>query len=226
MPVAAHTQASLLASLPAGTTRVQVIDEFGKTRFKAPSAVVPSDQIVIGSNGEPIVMSGAPGRKKKPELRPQNANIAEALRAKALHLSEDELLSAVRANPETGDVLDYVMEGLAEESASLAFERQEAERTGQPTSQISMRRINALKAVGDSWLKRKEQVSASGVDLDSKAFERIIEFMMLTIRNALEEDELVRPELLETIFASVASRFDDQHWEDWKREAAKRMMGE
>lgn len=220
-PTAAHTQASLLASLPPGTTRVQVIDEFGKTRFKKPSEVVPIDQIVIGSNGDPIVMAGRPGRKKKPDLRPSSPNIEESLRAKSLHLSEDELLNTIRVNPETGDVLDYVMEGLAEESASLGFERLEAERTGQPTSQISMRRINALKAVGDSWLKRKEQITSAGVDLESKAFERVFSFIMDTFRDTIEEVmPTIRPELVETLFADFSKRVGD---ENWSREATKRM---
>lgn len=221
MPPAAHTQASLLASLPKDTTRVQVIDEFGKTRFKKPSDVVPADQIVIGSDGNPIVMTGRPGRKPKPNMLPANDNIAEQIRAKQLSLAEDDLLNAIRTNPETGDVLDYVMEGLAEESASLAFERQEAERTGQPTSQISMRRINALKAVGDSWLKRKEQISSAGVDLDSKAFERVFLFIMDTFRETVTEVmPNVRAELIETLFANFSKKVGD---ENWSREATKRM---
>lgn len=217
----AHTNASLLASLPPGTTRVQVIDEFGRTKFKKPSDVMPVDQILCGTDGRPIVMSGSPGRKKKPDMRPANHNIAEMIRAKQIHLSEDGLLEAVRTNPETGAVLDYVMEGLAEESASLGFERHEAERTGQPTSQISMRRINALKAVGDSWLKRKEQLSSAGVDLDSKAFERVFAYIMETFKDTVVDVmPNVREELIETLFANFSKKVSD---EQWAREAAKRM---
>lgn len=220
MPIGpAHTQASLLASLPAGVTRVQVVDANGRTRFKKPEEVVGSDNIVLGTDGSPVVMVGAPGRKKKPEIRPINDTIAETLRAKEMHLQKDDLLGTVRVNPEKGDVLDMVMAGLAEEASSLSFERQMAERTGQPTSQISMRRINALKAVGDSWLKRKEQLASGGVDMDSLAFERLFKFIMDTFKLALEEVG-ARPEMIETIFTAFSRRVND---DDWPREASKRM---
>ena len=61
-------------------------------------------------------------------------------------------------NPESSDLLHLVMVGLAEESASIGFERAEAEREGKGTSTISVRRIGALKSVAETWLRRKEQL--------------------------------------------------------------------
>jgi hypothetical protein len=217
-PKPAQTNASILSSLPSGTTRVQVIDEFGKTRFKSPNDVADTDQIVIGSNGDPIVMSGRPGRKKKPDLAPANDRVAEQIRAKEIHVEGDDLLDTIRQNPESDGVLDRVMEGLAEEAASLSFERREAERTGTPTSQISMRRINALKAVGDSYLKRKEIMSSGGVDMDSPAFKKLFTYIMDTFRDALIGAGS-RPEMVETVFANLSKRLD----EDWHKEATKKM---
>jgi len=217
-PKSAQTNASILATLPSGTTRVQVIDEFGKTRFKSPNDVADVDQIVIGGNGEPIVMSGRPGRKKKPDLAPANDRVEEQMRAREIHVQGDDLLNTIQDNPEAGSVLDRVMEGLAEEAASLAFERREAERNGTPASQISMRRINALKAVGDSYLKRKEIMSTGGVDMTSPAFRRLFSYIMDTFRDALTGSG-TRPEMIETVFANLSKRLDD----DWQKEATKRM---
>lgn len=215
----AKSNAMILANLPADTTRVQVIDEFGKTKYKKPTEIGVKDQILLNASGDPIVMTGRPGRKKKPDMQPVNDRVADVLRAKELHVEDDELLTTITSNPESGGVLDYVMRGLAEEAASLSFERTEAERQGQSTSQISMRRINALKAVGDSWLKRKEQLSSGSVDMDSPAFKRLFQFIMDTYRQALEEDVKARPEMIETIFTALSRRLDD----DWMREAKKKM---
>lgn len=215
----AKSNAAILAALPVDTVRVQVLDEFKRTRYKKPVEVNDRDEILQNSLGEPIVMVGSPGRKKKPSLQPVNANIAEKIRAKELYVDEDDLLDVVRGNPEAGTVLDHVMRGLAEEAASLGFERVEADRTGQPTSQISMRRINALKAVGDSWLKRKEQLASGGVDMESPAFKRLFQFIMGTFRTALEQDVKARPEMIETVFTALSRRLDD----DWHREATKKM---
>lgn len=211
-------QKSILANLPSGVTRIQVLDEFGKTRYKSPKDLADSDEIVIGPNGGPITMTGNPGRKKNPELAPANDRVAEQIRAKEIHLRSDDLLEAVHQNPEASVVLNYVMEGLAEEAASLGFERQEAERTGQPTSQISLRRVNALKAVGDAFLKRKEVLTNNSVDMDSPAFKRLFSYIMDTFRDALIAAGS-RPEMIETVFANLAKKLD----EDWQKEATKRM---
>lgn len=215
----ANPHAHLLTKLPPGTTRVQVTNEFGKTKFKVPADIVDTDTIMLTSTGQPVVMAGVPGRKKKPVLKPANDKIAEMLRAKEQHVDEDELCVVVQANPEGSSVLDFVMRGLAEEAASLSFERTEAERKGDSTSQISMRRINALKAVGDSWIKRKEQIVNSGVDMDSPAFGRLFQFILATFRAALEDDVGARPEMIETIFAAFSKRLTDE----WKHDATKKM---
>lgn len=208
----------LLSCVPTEATRVQVVDEFGKTKFKKPDEVADSDYIVTNNDGDPIVMIGAPGRKPKVTLAPTNAAVAEVIRQKKRSLEEDDLLGTVSGNPEAPSVLDHVMRGLAEEAASLRFERDEAERGGKETSQISMRRVSALKAVGDSWLKRREQLNSIGVDMESFAFKRLFKYIADTFRVALEESG-VRPEMIETIFASFSKKLTDE----WQHEAIKRM---
>lgn len=215
----AQPHAAILATLPANVTRVQVSDQFGKVKFKKIADILDTDTVLFNGGGTPIVMTGKPGRKTKPVMKAGTADIAEMLRAKELAVEEDELLETIKHNPEGSTVLDFVMTGLAEEAASLAFERTEAERKGDSTSQISMRRINALKAVGDSWIKRKEQIANGGVDMDSPAFKRLFQFIMDTFREALEEDVKARPEMIETIFTSLSRRLDD----DWTRDAVKKM---
>jgi len=211
---------TILDELDDDVTRIQVIDEFKKTRFRKIDEVADKDEIVLNAAGKPVVMTGAPGRKKKPEpLAPRSSAIAELVEAKKEHLKDDALLTVIKANPEASKVLDFVMSGLAEESASLAFERNEAERNGQPTSQISMRRIGALKAVGDSWLKRKEQIASNGVDMDSPAFQRLFSYIMDTFKQALESAG-TRPEMIETVFAGFSKKVAD---DEWSREATKRM---
>jgi hypothetical protein len=211
--------AALLATLPANTTRVQVTTDFGHVKFKKVADVSDTDTINLNSSGQPIVMSNSPGRKSKIELKPINEKVGEMLRAKVIFVDDDPLLSSVRQNPEGSTVLDFVITGLAEEAASLSFERTEAERRGEETSQISIRKINALKAVGDTWIKRKEQLSNGAVDLDSPAFKRVFEFIMDTFRETLSVDVQVRPEMIETIFTAFSRRLTD----DWSREAVKKM---
>ena len=210
----------ILSRLPPGTARIQVVDEAGKTGWRAPSEVSIRDTIVLNNDGNPIIMSGNPGRKRKIEILPASDVIAEIVRRKKAAVKEDPLVDSVRKKPETSKVLDRVMEGLAEEAASLSFEREEAERKGQETSNISIRRVNALKAVGDTWLKRKEQLTANSVDMDSPAFGVVFKLIMETLRSSMEQAGL-RPEQVETVFARFSKRVDDT----WKAEARARMKG-
>ena len=157
--------------IPPGATRVQVEDEYGKLIWRKPSEVLDTDTIRINfKTGEPYVMFGSPGvpssnslntNKTPPPLQtptsggspnPQ-ANINQLQQRKQAKLSNDAVFDQTKKNADSSEVLTHVLVGLAEESASLAFEREEAERRGEATSQISLRRVNALRAVGDTWRK-------------------------------------------------------------------------
>ena len=212
------TKAAQLAAIPKHATRVQVVDEFGKTRYRPVRDVADGDTIVLGTKGAPIVMSTRPGRPGKMPFIPTSPRAAEVMKQKEEFLEEDELLAVISTSPEKSEVLDYVLKGLAEEAASLAFERIDAERTGATTSQVSMRRIGALKAVADSWLKRKELIANAGVDMDSPAFKRLFKFVLETLKDTLG-DAGIRPEMVETVFTALSKKLDD----DWTREAHKRM---
>ena len=218
MATASKHREALLASLPPDAQRIQVVDEMGKTKYRKIAEIAENDTIVIGDGGQPIVMTAPVGRPSKVELLPPNPQVAELRKQKKVYLEEDELLQTIKKHPEKSAVLDYVMGGLAEEAASLGFERNEAERNGEATSQISMRRINALKAVGDSWLKRKEQISNSGVDMDSPAFKKLFGFILETVRETMGESHL-RPEMVDTVFANLAKKLNDE----WTKNALKRM---
>lgn len=221
----------MLAGLPPGTARIQVIDEFNKQRFKDPNKLADKDQIVLDMQGKPICMSGSPGRPKHCDnpkynpppavLAPTTAVVAAVMKERAEHLKNDKLLNIISSNPEKSEVLDYIMQGLAEEASVIGFERIEAERQGIATSQISIRKVNTLKAVGDTWLKRKEQIASNGVDMDSPAFKRLFSFIMATFKQGLVDAGL-RPEMIETVFVGLGKKLGD----DWNKEATRKMMGE
>ena len=210
-------------------SRVQVVDELGKTVWRKPSDIRDTDTIKINpQTGAPIVMSGLPGRPGSNEITLTNpyagppahyqtggpvgnSAIQDLNKRRKEIMEEDKVLDQTLKNSDSGGVLDAVLEGLAEESASLKFERAEAERKGENTSQLSIRRIAALKAVGDTWLKKKEVLSGQSVDLDSKAFKIIFGFIAETFRKACDEAK-VRPEMSESVFANFGKMVDGDEW--------------
>ena len=212
----------ILSRIPSDAQRVRVTDEFGKMRWREKTEIADSDTIDLDDDGIPICMAGRLGRPQKQPLAGYSEKIGEMVQKKKEFMEEDDLYSVVSDNPEKSEVLDYVIKALAEETASLGFERTEAERKGEPTSQISLRRVNALKAVGDTWLKRREQMTANSIDLDSIAFKRLFKYITETFNEAMHDAGL-RPELAESVFASFSKKVSDDAWDN---EATKRMLGD
>lgn len=206
--------------IPAGATRVQVKDEYGKLIWKRTSEITSLDTIQINpKTGEAYVMFGNPGtpsskisKNGQSTTSPSTSvNLNNLQQRKKTKIGGDKVLGETKSNPDSENVLTQVLVGLAEESASLAFEREEAERRGEATSQISVRRVNALRAVGDTWLKKKEILSSKSIDLESKTFKKLFGHIAETFRRACDEAG-VRPELAESIFATFGNLVDDPEW--------------
>ena len=223
------TREQLLALIPGEATRVKVHDEKTHERWRDIeggdfSAILPSDKILIVS-GKPVTMKKKPGRRKKapaPKAPPPvSQTVATLQAAKAAFFDSDPLLRQIDSGVESEDILHLVMRGFAQEAASLNFERIEAERNGKETSQLSIRRINALKALGETWIKRKEQLSGNTIDMESSAFVLLFGFMLETFRESMLQGNVPRDQA-ETVFARLSDRMDDDTWE---QEARNRMKG-
>jgi len=207
--------------IPQGVSRVQVVDDMGKVLWRKPSDIKGTDTIRYNpQTGEPLVMYGTPGKPSVqgvvPPSQPLPSATISAIKTRRKDVIEtDAIVDVARRTPDSSDLLSRVIEGLAEETASLAFERSEAERRGESTAQISIKRVQALKAVGDTWLKKKEITSSKGVDLESSAFKIVFSHIAETFRRACDESG-IRPEMAESIFAEFGKMVDDP---DWLKEA-------
>jgi len=206
--------------IPEGAVRIRVKDPNGKSLWRKIKDIKDTDVPDFNDKGAPVFMFGSPGKPSLEKEVQKAATPAEKNKViKKDYIKKDGVNNAVNSDLDSSDVLDSVIKGLAEETASLAFEREEAEKRGESTSQISLRRVNALRAVGDVWLKKRELVSSKSLDLESKSFQIVFGHIAETFRKACDEAG-VRPEMAETIFANFAKFVDD---DDWVREAKSKM---
>jgi len=217
-PKSKEEQERLLALLPPGSKRILVVTEKGDQIYRDVAAVSETDVIQVNKDGIPIVMKAAPGRPQNVELAPVNRVVAEIVRRKNDSILKDPVLQAVKTSPEDAAVLHQVVLALGEEAASLGFERLEAERDGKETSNISIRRVNTLKALADTWLKRKDQIVSRGIDLNSPVFKALLQYLLETFQEALVETG-ERPEMVEAVFARLGKLMS----EGWEAEAKNRM---
>jgi|ETNvirenome_6_85_1030632.scaffolds.fasta_scaffold47700_2 hypothetical protein len=210
----------ILTNLPAGVRRVQVIEPSGKQVYKRPDDVDTTlDQIMLASDGTPICMRGKPGRKKKPVLNSVTPQIAEIEAAREEHLTQDSLRREARSDAESDNVLNGIIAAMADEAAAIEFERAEAARHGQDTANHSSKRARVLKAMADTWLKRRQQVEGGIIDLDSPAFSALFAMILETFKGVMA-DSGTRPEHIETIFVKLVSELGE---DSWREEAKVRM---
>jgi hypothetical protein len=215
---AKEQQEALLAKMPPGSKFVLVKTEKGDQKYRPVDELAETDEIQVNKDGIPVVMKGKPGRPQAIVLQPASPVVAEVIKRKQDAIHKDRILDAVKTNPENPEVLHQVVLALGEEAASLGFERAEAERDGRETSNISVRRVNTLKALADTWLKRKDQVTTQSIDMGSPAFKTLLQFLLETFQGTLT-DAGVRPEMVETVFARLAKAMN----EEWEAEARNRM---
>jgi len=216
------TKEELHRALPNGAKRVRVLDVAGAERWRKIDEIAPDDKVLFNKKGKMRVMLREPGRKKDPvAATPMVSEEVEAMvKAKYKGMDEDALTTVVGRDPESIDVLHEVMRGFAREAASLKFERKKAEAKGDDTRQISVSRIQALKAVGDTYLKRAEQLNAKGVNMSSPEFKLLFTFIVRTFRETMVQAGL-RREAIDKIFSLLSGRLDDDTWEDEARRAMR-----
>lgn len=208
--------------IPPEAVRIKVVDETGHIRLRKLEEIHRGDTPSLNESGLPIFLEGRIGAPRKDKdhegLPPATPLIGDLLRIKQGHLRNDPILQAAESAPESSEVLNQVVLAIGEEAASLRFERMEAERKGTDTSQLSMRRVAALKAIGDTWIKRKEQIQSRVIDLESPAFQALFQFISETFVRAMQSAG-VRHELSDTVISQFAKLLDDS----WKNEAKSRM---
>jgi hypothetical protein len=209
----------ILRSLPEGVRRVQVVSEDGKQQYKRPDEInLEKDEIMLSSDGSPIVMKGKPGRKPKAVLKPVSPAAALLCQARAEHLGADRLLETVSTDSESEKVIEGILSALAEDAAVIDFEKEEAFRNGQEASNLAGKRARILKGMSDIWLRKRSLMEGGVIDLDSPMFKELFSLLLETFREVLFQSG-VTEEHVETIFAKLISSFDDV----WKEDARRRM---
>lgn len=222
----AEERAKLLALVPEGVSRVRVTNAEGKQCYKAIPDILDTDKVDMTLSGKPIVMRATPGRPQgstKVTLPPVSKQAEEVAQAKDNHEALSDLVVVTRQNSESDAVFHTLMNGLAVEITSLEFERREAERKGEDTSNISAKRVRAIKTMTDAWLKKRTGLDSGSIDMEGPAFKALFAFTLETVRGAMT-DSGMRAEHIETVFAKLSKRLADGWGEDAKarmRDATK-----
>lgn len=153
-----------------------------------------------------------PGRPKKINPRPtiEDLEYHEAtLRRKAAFIQDDSLVKAASTGHTSVEVLQHIKAEIARESAALLFARNEEEKYGRDTSQISSRRISALREIA-SLETEIRNLGATVIDLRSEQFQKVISYFLECIRDVATDT--LSTEQVNLFFNRLETKLED--WEE------------
>lgn len=151
-------------------------------------------------------------------VQPQNQDLDDH----ADFIEQDPLVRAARASADSAEVFQEVVHRLTEVASSIAYERLEAQRKGQPVSIVARREVAALVAVRDASLKRIDQrLRKQEIDLESLAFRNLFVYMVKTFTGAMDAVGIPATEI-DTVVSYLSKEVDT---EEWKNHALKSIAG-
>ena len=210
----------ILQNLPEEAIRIQIVNSQGRQEWKRPEEVdLDLDEIVLNSSGSPVMMRGKPGRKPKARLKPLTPQLEELAVARMDHVETDSIVRDARRDPSSDSVLDNVIKAMAEEAATLEFERLESERLGVDLTINSLKRARVLKSMADTLIKRKSVLQGGLIDMDSPVFQALFGAILETFKLAMGHAGC-RKEQIEITFSSLVRELESDLW---KEEAKRRM---
>lgn len=162
-------------------------EENGKDKGKDTNLIVfPGGKKVDPSKvGADYVVRQA-GDVPTPELvDPSEAS--EELRVRKKYVGDQELVRASKDHATTGEMMDLLVQEIAEELAHLKYERRKAAREGKNTANYSVGRMNSLQKLAELLLKRREADRDEELDLRSPRFQAVFKVWMEFFNEAMDK---------------------------------------
>lgn len=184
-------------------------------RLAGPLSMIPV-QDARSTGHKNLVVKRGPGRPRKVERAPQVTDLeyhVAMTEARQKYMASDPLLVAIENKVDPVDILYQVKRGVAIEAASMAFDQIEGQKRGKDTSQMSSRRIEALKKIAEIELKLRE-LEAESLNFTSERFQKVFHFWVR--RLATVAQETLPPEMQDLFMNNFARAM-----ENWEEEAAE-----
>jgi len=201
---------------------LDVIDKVADDESRAAERVVQLLPVHAAPNGpdrHPLKMQRRAGRPRRVERAPTTSDLeyhAAMVEEKARFVDNDPVVQASGKHTDPLSMLAFIRTEVAKESAALHFQRIENEKHGKDTSQISTRRIDALKKIADIELELKK-LGADVIDVHSEKFQRIFALWISIIRTICEDT--MSSEQIDLFFNRLSTAMEG--WEEKAEEVLR-----
>jgi hypothetical protein len=180
----------------------------------------PKNAVAVASDGNVVPLHAAtganikrgPGRPKKINPKPTVDDLtyhAETAKQRQAFIDTDPLVQTAISRTEAIDTLQRVKEQVAREAASLQFAKIEEEKYGRDTSQMSSRRIAALREIASIELEIKK-LGVTMIDLKGERFQKIFQFFLETVHEAAAAT--LTPEQVDLLLNRLGTKLEG--WEE------------
>lgn len=152
------------------------------------------------------------GNKPSPyeQNLPVPTEVVEEIRQqKRDYLATDNLLKIVRGGSNSFEVLDKLIEEIAEETASMKFDRTFNEGKTAETIKISKQRSLILKSIADLVVIKRELAQSEVLNLKGKKMQAVFKFLIGIVRDSLAQVEGVTDEQKELFFIRLQKNLVD-----------------
>ena len=126
-------------------------------------------------------------KKKSKPLEITKSEKKIELPSKKSIINKDPLLKGILNDDGVFDLLDVVLAEMAEESASLKYERIRKEFEDKETDRISLRRSNILKMISDSLVQKRNLALNDFVNLRSPQWQLVFKQLMEKIKRTFDD---------------------------------------
>lgn len=126
--------------------------------------------------------------------------VEEIRQQKRDYLAEDNLLKLVRRGSNSFEVLDKLIEEIAEETASMKFDRTFNEGKSADTVKIAKQRALILKSIADLIVTKRELAQSEVLNLKGKKMQAVFKFLIGIVRDSLAQVEGINDEQKELFF--------------------------
>jgi len=191
------------------------IDQLGQAQ--AASLPKPTNQVYFLPGGATAPAGGRAASSPKPKTpggrfnRPtaeDNAAYEATLSERTEFIEQDAVVQSARGKDPLA-LLSTLKAEVARESAALAYQRLLNEKMGRDITQVSSRRIDAIKKIADIEMEMRK-IGFDQIDIHSEKFQRIFKLWIENIRTVAEQT--LTPEQLDLFFNRLQTEMDG--WED------------
>jgi hypothetical protein len=136
--------------------------------------------------------------------------IEREIRKRENFVSSQKLVRVIAEKAPVSDVVDAVLNEIAEELSHLKYERRKATEEGKNTANYTISRIASLRQLADVLQKRQENTRAERLDLQSPRFKQVLHLWMEFVYDSMSKADL--PEsTIDVVFKQMEA--DMQDWE-------------